>query len=42
MDMSIMDKIMNAKTTDWLTEGMSEAEIKTTVELAKISAQIEK
>ena len=42
IDMSIMDKIMNAKTTYWLTEGMSEAEIKTTVELAKISAQIEK
>ena len=40
--MGIADKILNAKKTDWLTEGLSEAEIKTTVELAKISARIER
>jgi transcriptional regulator with XRE-family HTH domain len=37
-----MDKITNAKSTSWVTEGLSETEIKTTVELAKISARIEK
>ena len=40
--MGIKEKIANAKRTDWVTEGISEAEIKTTIELAKISAKIEK
>ena len=40
--MGIMEKIANAKKTNWVSEGISEAEIKTTVELAKISAKIER
>lgn len=40
--MGVMEKIANAKKTSWISEGISEAEIKTTVELAKISAKIEK
>lgn len=40
--MGVMEKIANAKKTSWISDGMSEAEIKTTVELAKISAQIER
>lgn len=40
--MSVSEKIANAKTTNWISEGLSEAEIKTTVELAKISAKIER
>ena len=40
--MGIMEKIANAKKTSWVIEGLSEAEIKTTVELAKISAKIER
>lgn len=39
--MGIAEKIANAKKTNWLTGGLSKAEIKTTVELAKISASIE-
>jgi transcriptional regulator with XRE-family HTH domain len=37
-----MEKITNAKSTSWVTDGLSETEIKTTVELAKISAKITK
>lgn len=40
--MGVMEKIANAKKTDWVSEGISEAEIKTTVELARISAKIER
>ncbi len=40
--MGAMEKIANAKKTNWVSEGISEAEIKTIVELAKISAKIEK
>lgn len=40
--MGIAEKIANAKKTTWLSEGLSDAEIKTTIELAKISAQIER
>ena len=40
--MSIMEKIANAKEASWVSEGLSEAEIITTVELAKISAKIER
>lgn len=40
--MGLKEKIANAKRTDWVTEGISEAEVKTTIELAKISAKIEK
>ena len=39
--MSITEKIANAKETTWVTEALSEAEVKSTVELAKISARIE-
>ena len=39
--MSITEKMARAKKTNWPIEGMSEAEVKTTVELAKISAKIE-
>jgi transcriptional regulator with XRE-family HTH domain len=40
--MGITDKIAAAKKTNWVSEGISEAELKTTVELAKISAKIER
>lgn len=40
--MGITEKIANAKKTNWIAEGISEAEVKTTVELAKISAKIER
>ena len=40
--MSITEKIANAKETTWVTEALSEAEVKSTVELAKIYARIEK
>jgi len=40
--MSIMEKIANAKEAKWVSEGLSEAEVITTVELAKISAKIER
>ena len=39
--MGIAEKIAHAKKTSWVTEGISDAEVKTIVELAKISAQIE-
>ena len=40
--MGAMEKIANAKKTSWISEGISEVEIKTTVELARISAKIER
>ena len=40
--MSITEKIANAQETTWVTEAFSEAEVKSTVELAKIFARIEK
>lgn len=40
--MSFVDKVTNAKETNWVTEGFSNVDVKTTVELAKISAQIER
>ena len=40
--MGIRDKIANAKKTAWISEGLSESEIKTTIELARISAKIER
>lgn len=40
--MGITEKINGAKKTNWVSEGISAAEVKTTVELAKISAKIER
>jgi transcriptional regulator with XRE-family HTH domain len=40
--MGLSEKLANAKKTNWLSDGLSDAEIKTTVELAKISARIER
>ena len=40
--MGITEKINGAKKTNWLSQGISEAEVKTTIELAKISAKIER
>ena len=40
--MGIAEKIANAKKATWLTEGLSDTEVKTIVELAKISARIER
>ncbi|WP_373245534.1 helix-turn-helix domain-containing protein [Lacrimispora indolis] len=40
--MGIAEKIAHAKKTDWIAEGLSEAEIKNTVALAKISGHIER
>lgn len=42
MEMGIAEKIAGAKKTNWVTEGISDAEVKTIVELAKISARIER
>ena len=39
--MSLQDKIANAKKTSWVTKGLEAEEVKTIVELAKISAKIE-
>jgi len=39
--MSLKDKIVNAKKTTWVTNGLETQEIKTLVELARISAKIE-
>ena len=39
--MSLKDKIANAKKTTWVTDGFEEQEVKTIVELARISAKIE-
>ena len=40
--MGFSEKLADAEKTNWATEGISAAEVKTTVELAKISAQIER
>lgn len=40
--MGIAEKLAGAKKTSWVSEGFSEAEVKTVVELAKISARIER
>lgn len=40
--MGLAEKLANAKNTNWVSEGFSEAEVKTMVELAKISARIER
>ena len=40
--MSIYDKISNAQEATWLTDGIAEAEAKSIIELAKISATIER
>jgi transcriptional regulator with XRE-family HTH domain len=40
--MGIEERVAEAEKTDWLTEGMSESEVKSLVELAKISARIER
>lgn len=40
--MGVMEKVTNAKKTNWISEGISEAEVKTTIELARISAKIER
>lgn len=40
--MGIAEKLANAKKTNWVSEGFSEAEVKTMIELAKISARIER
>ena len=40
--MGISEKLANAKKTDWISDGFSETELKTIVESAKISAQIER
>lgn len=40
--MGIAEKLANAKKTNWVSEGFSDAEVKTIVELAKISARIER
>ena len=39
--MNVLDRISDNREASWLTEGLSDAEVKTTVELAKISARIE-
>ena len=40
--MGIAEKLAGAKSDNWVAEGLTVAEIKTTVELAKISARIER
>jgi transcriptional regulator with XRE-family HTH domain len=40
--MGIKEKIKKAEETTWVTNGLSEDEVKTTVELANISAKIER
>ena len=40
--MGIAEKLAKAKKTNWISEGVSDAEVKTIVELAKISARIER
>lgn len=40
--MGIEEKLKFAKKTKWIAEGFSDAEVKTIVELAKISARIER
>jgi transcriptional regulator with XRE-family HTH domain len=40
--MSLKNKIANAKTTNWLQQGLEEEEVKSIKELAAISAMIER
>lgn len=40
--MGVKEKIANAKKTSWLSDGFSDAELKTVIELAKISGKIER
>lgn len=40
--MGIEEKLAGAKKTNWISKGLSDAEVKTIVELAKISARIER
>ena len=40
--MGIAEKLLSAKKADWVSEEFSDAEVKTIVELAKISARIER
>ena len=40
--MGIMEKIANAKKTSWVADGLTEVEVKSIIELSRISAQIEK
>ncbi len=40
--MGIAEKIAKAKKTKWVSEGISDVEVKTIAEWAKISAQIER
>jgi len=40
--MGIKEKIRKAGETTWVTDGLSKDDVKTTVELAKISARIER
>ena len=40
--MGIAEKLAGAKKTNWVSEGLSDSEVKTIVELAKISARIER
>ena len=40
--MGITEKLSGAKRTSWIMEGISEAEVKTIVDLAKISTRIER
>ncbi len=40
--MGIAEKLANAKSTTWLSEGISDVEVKSIVQLAKISAKIER
>ena len=40
--MGIAEKLASAKKSSWVAEGISKAEVKTIVELAKISARIER
>ncbi len=39
--MGLRDKMKNAKNTSWVSEGISQAEIKSIIEMARISAKIE-
>lgn len=40
--MGIREKMASAKKNNWITQGIPEAEVKSIVQLAKISAQIER
>ena len=40
--MGIKEKITNAKKTSWMAEGFTASEVKSTIQLAQISAKIER